>query len=89
VIVDGYVRVSQVAGRSGESFMSPSVQRAQIEAWAGRTGALVAQVFEEFDESGARGDRPLLEAAIKRCEAGETGALGALRPGALGVSRKC
>jgi DNA invertase Pin-like site-specific DNA recombinase len=72
VIVDGYVRVSQVGDRQGDSFISPSVQREQIESWAGRTGTLVAQVFEELDESGARPDRPLLEAAIKRVEAGET-----------------
>jgi hypothetical protein len=33
VIVDGYVRVSQVAGGSGVSFISPAVQREQIERW--------------------------------------------------------
>src|SRR5438445_2774944 len=29
--VDGYVRVSRVAGREGESFISPSLQREQID----------------------------------------------------------
>jgi DNA invertase Pin-like site-specific DNA recombinase len=72
VIVDGYVRVSQVAGREGESFISPAVQREQIERWAARTGAFVAHVFEELDESGARSNRPLLERAIARVENRET-----------------
>jgi site-specific DNA recombinase len=72
VIVDGYVRVSQIAGREGESFISPAVQREQIERWALRTGAFVAHVFEELDESGARSDRPLLDRAITRVENRET-----------------
>jgi site-specific DNA recombinase len=72
VIVDGYVRVSQVAGRSGERFISPSVQREQIERWARVEGAVVAHVFEELDESGARADRPLLQQAIDRVEGGDS-----------------
>ncbi len=32
--LDAYVRVSQVRGRSGASFISPNVQREQIERWA-------------------------------------------------------
>jgi site-specific DNA recombinase len=70
VLVDGYVRVSQVAGRGGLSFISPSVQREQIEAWAKLNSAQLAQVFEELDESGARADRPLLEEAVRRVETG-------------------
>jgi site-specific DNA recombinase len=76
VIIDGYVRVSQVAGREGDSFMSPRVQREQLEAWAERNGASLAHVFEELDESGGRADRPLLEAAIKRVEDGDTDGVG-------------
>jgi site-specific DNA recombinase len=72
MIIDGYVRVSQVAGRSGPSFISPAVQREQIEGWAKLHGALVGEVFEELDESGGRSDRPLLERAIRRVEAGES-----------------
>ena len=75
MIVDGYVRVSQVAGRSGERFLSPAVQLEQIEAWAGRNGVLVGEVFEELDESGARRDRPLLERAIHRVERGDSDGL--------------
>lgn len=72
MIVDGYVRVSQVGGRSGESFISPDVQREQIERWAELRGVLVGQVFEELDESGGRRDRPLLEEAIARVERGDS-----------------
>jgi DNA invertase Pin-like site-specific DNA recombinase len=73
LLLDGYIRVSQVAGREGESFISPGVQREQIEGWARAHGATLAHVYEELDESGARGDRPLLMAALARVEAGESG----------------
>jgi DNA invertase Pin-like site-specific DNA recombinase len=72
VFVDGYVRVSQVGGRGGASFISPTIQREQIEAWAKLNGAIVGHVFEELDESGARSDRPMLMAAIERVEASES-----------------
>jgi hypothetical protein len=31
-IADGYIRVSRAAGREGESFISPDVQRQKIQA---------------------------------------------------------
>jgi site-specific DNA recombinase len=68
--VDGYIRVSRVGRRRGERFISPAVQRGLIESWALAHGARVLEVFEELDESGARADRPLLEKAIARVEAG-------------------
>lgn len=68
MIVDGYVRVSQLNGREGESFISPLVQRDRIADWAAARGATVANVFEELEESGARADRPLLMEAIARIE---------------------
>ena len=70
MVVDGYVRVSQVAGRSGERFISPSVQREKIEAFATARGYVIGQIFEELDESGGRGDRPLLEEAVVADRAG-------------------
>jgi site-specific DNA recombinase len=70
--VDAYVRVSKVAGRSGESFASPSEQKYAIEAWAARNGCEVAAVWEELDESGGRQDRPKLLEAIRRAETGQT-----------------
>ncbi len=72
MILDGYIRVSQVAGRRGDGFISPSVQREQIEAWTSSNGALLGEVFEELDESGGRADRPLLMEAIERVESGES-----------------
>jgi len=69
-VVDGYVRVSQVGYRRGERFISPVVQREQIEAWAAARDVDLLEIFEELDESGGRADRPLLEAAIRRIEAG-------------------
>jgi hypothetical protein len=71
MVLDGYVRVSQVHGRSDERFMSPVVQREQIERWAQLRGALLGHVFEELDESGGRRDRPLLMQAVERVERGE------------------
>src|SRR3954454_19042471 len=73
--IDGYVRVSQVRGRSGDSFISPALQRERIESWARLHGAEVVAVHEEMDESGARRDRPLFSKAIERVERHETDGL--------------
>ena len=75
MVIDGYVRVSQLRGREGESFSSPMVQGEQIRAWATMRGAQVGRVFEELDVSGARVDRPLLEEALSRIESGESDGL--------------
>jgi hypothetical protein len=75
MILDGYIRVSDVRRRSGERFISPVVQREQIERWAKLRGALIGHVFEELDESGGRRDRPLLMEAVERVERGESDGL--------------
>lgn len=72
MIVDGYVRVSQVGGRSGQRFISPSVQREQIAGWVALNGHVLGEIFEELDESGSRVDRPLLSEAVARIERGES-----------------
>ncbi len=72
MLLDAYIRVSRVGGRAGERFISPAVQREQIEAWIRARGARLGEVFEELDQSGARRDRPLLIEAIARVEAGES-----------------
>lgn len=72
LILDGYVRVSQVRGRGGDSFISPAQQRDRITQWASAYGHRIEVIHEEFDESGARADRPQLLEAIRRVEAGET-----------------
>jgi DNA invertase Pin-like site-specific DNA recombinase len=54
----GYIRVSRVGGREGDSFISPQLQREQIEAVARREGLEVAEVIEELDASGGDASRP-------------------------------
>lgn len=68
--VDGYARVSQVNGRFGERFISPKMQREQIKRWASKRGVRVLTIFEDYDVSGARADRPSLELVIERVESG-------------------
>ncbi len=70
--VDGYIRVSRVAGREGDSFISPAVQQEQIEGWAKARGATVGTWHRDLDMSGARTDRPGLADAIVRVERGES-----------------
>src|SRR6516164_6790631 len=72
---DGYVRVSRRAGREGESFISPEVQRQKIAGWAELHGVEIVAWWEEIDQSGARLERPLFQEALARCERGETGGI--------------
>jgi DNA invertase Pin-like site-specific DNA recombinase len=67
--VDGYVRVSRVRKRRGERFISPVVQREQIQQWAVARGAHLLSIFEEIDRP-ASGDRRLLDRAVARVESG-------------------
>lgn len=73
--LDAYVRVSQVRGREGERFISPAVQADRIAAWAQHTGVQVGEVLEELDVSGGKIERPLLDQALARIEAGVSGGL--------------
>lgn len=75
MVLDGYVRVSQVRGRQGEGFISPTEQRENIERGIALRRARVGCIFEELDESGARDDRPVLEQAIARVESGQSDGL--------------
>ncbi len=52
--LDGYIRVSRVGGRGGDSFISPAVQRDQIERWAAMRGATIVKWHEEYDQSGGK-----------------------------------
>lgn len=67
----GYVRVSRVAGREGESFISPSVQRERIEAAAAAGGHTLVDVLEDLDQPGSRYGRPAFQEALERVESGE------------------
>lgn len=74
--LDGYVRVSRVAGRSGDSFISPAVQRATIERLAAYHGAELGEVVEELDVSGGRPiEERELGRLVRKVEAGESGGL--------------
>jgi DNA invertase Pin-like site-specific DNA recombinase len=72
---DGYVRVSRRAGREGESFISPEVQRKKIEDWSKLHEVEIVRFWEEIDQSGAKLERPMFQQALARCEAGETGGI--------------
>ena len=72
----GYVRVSKLGGRGGDSFLSPQFQREEIERAARREGMEVVDVLEEIDVSGRAGKkRPLWEQAIAAVERGDVGAI--------------
>jgi site-specific DNA recombinase len=65
------VRVSRVAGRKGDSFLSPDQQRQSIERVSQREGLELVDVVEELDRSGADNERPLWNRALERVESGE------------------
>jgi DNA invertase Pin-like site-specific DNA recombinase len=70
--MDGYVRVSRVAGREGPGYISPSVQREAVQKWADYRGVEIVRWHQDEDQSGGTQDRPGLREAIARVEAGET-----------------
>lgn len=59
--VVGYVRVSRVAGREGDSFQSPQTQEQAIRDLSERRGYAVSDVVHELDASGGTMDRPELQ----------------------------
>lgn len=69
----GIVRVSQVAGREGESFVSPREQRDRIEAECERSNLELLAIHEELDVSGGAPlhERPGLSQALAAVESGE------------------
>lgn len=70
--VDAYIRVSDVHGRSGESFISVDVQRERITAWAASQGHEIIEYWEELDVSGGKMQRPKLDEVMRRIESGQT-----------------
>jgi site-specific DNA recombinase len=73
--LDGYIRVSRRAGREGESFIAPDVQRQKIAGWAKVHEVEIVHWWEEIDASGAKRERPHFQEALARCERGETGGI--------------
>ena len=72
---DGYIRVSRVGGRTGESFISPAEQRAAIEEWAKRTKTEILDWHEDLDYSGGTLNRPGFQTALERCRTHLTGGI--------------
>jgi DNA invertase Pin-like site-specific DNA recombinase len=67
----GYVRVSHVGGRDGDSFRSPDDQSSAIEGWVRARGDEVVVLPAELDASGGDRDRPILAEAVAGIERGE------------------
>lgn len=74
--IAGYIRVSRVNGRAGESFISPVVQQESLERWCGMHDAELAEVVIELDVSGgkAAAERELGR-LIAACERGDLGGI--------------
>jgi site-specific DNA recombinase len=73
--LDGYIRVSRVAGREGESFISPAVQRETIENYARLHKHEIVRWWTDLDQTGAKLERPEFQKTLARCESGETGGI--------------
>src|SRR5690348_390422 len=71
----GYIRVSKVGGRGGDSFISPAEQRKAIEHVAKREKLNLIGIYEELDASGGDNSRPAWNQALERIEAGKAKAL--------------
>jgi DNA invertase Pin-like site-specific DNA recombinase len=71
--IDIYVRVSQVRGREGDSFISPDLQEERCRAQLVADGLEAGQVFTDLDESGGKESRPAYDQALARIESGESG----------------
>jgi DNA invertase Pin-like site-specific DNA recombinase len=68
--VVGYIRVSSVGGRAGDSFISPELQRQSIERVCEREGLELLETFEELDASGGDATRPTWNKVIELVEQG-------------------
>src|SRR4051794_37484529 len=70
----GYVRVSKVGDRGGDSF-SPDVQERAIREWAARNGREVVVQQHELNVSGGTMDRPVFNKIMERIRSGQSGGL--------------
>lgn len=73
--VDGYIRVSRVGDRSGESYISPEVQRRAIESWAAERGVELVLHEPEENVSGGTMDRPVFNRIMQRIRDRESGGM--------------
>ena len=85
----GYVRVSQVGGRGGDSFLSPELQRERIEAWAAYRQHRIVEWYTDLDVSGRTGvRRPEFERLMADARAGRFGIVAVYRLTRFGRSVK-
>jgi DNA invertase Pin-like site-specific DNA recombinase len=76
VTLDGYIRVSRVGGRKGDSFLSPTIQQETIERLAVANGLEIGEIVREMDVSGSKaGDDRELGRLVRKIENGESGGL--------------
>lgn len=73
--LDIYVRVSDVRGRTGDSFISPDEQEQRCHAAIVSRGLEVGETFRELDVSGKSMERPELAKARARIEDGTSGGI--------------
>lgn len=73
--LDIYVRVSDVRGRAGDSFISPDEQEQRCRAAIVSRGLEIGEVFRELDVSGKNMERPELAKARRRIEDGTSGGI--------------
>lgn len=85
--IEGYIRVSRVGDRAGESSISPEIQRRAIEAWATERGLEVAIQEPEENVSGGTMDRPVFSGIMDRIRAGQSYTDGRVRPKRSGDNR--
>src|SRR5687767_1021420 len=73
--IDGYIRVSKVGDRSGESYISPDVQRQALEAWAAERDVELVVHEPEENVSGGTMDRPIFNRIMGRIRSRESGGI--------------
>jgi site-specific DNA recombinase len=66
-----YGRVSDVRGRAGESFISPEDQLAKCKTYAETYDHTIVDEGMDFDVSGGKMDRPVLNGFLARIKSGE------------------
>ncbi|MGH2879916.1 MAG: recombinase family protein [Solirubrobacteraceae bacterium] len=88
-VLDAYIRVSRVGGRSGDSYRSPDQQRAAMERWAEAHGVAIGKVVVDEDVSGKKRVKERgLEQLIARAEAGVSDGVIAWRLNRFGRNMK-
>jgi site-specific DNA recombinase len=71
----GYIRVSKLNGRAGDAFLSPDLQRAEIQSAAKRYGFKLVAMLEELDASGGDPTRTEWNKALRMIETGAAQAM--------------